>query len=153
MGGAEVDPQGGGGNAGVKDGVVVKGKREGLYYEGKVGEFRLVLRCGGIVDVGAQTGQSGDVNLVGVEEMGDGEGAGHCFEHVGLDWGESDGGLVLDCCGGVCRGRGRRRGRGGARRSVVQDVFFEDSTVLTGADDFGDVDLKLFQEASDSWRG
>lgn len=107
VGGAGVEVRvrggGGGGDAGVEDGIGVEGEGEGFEDEGEVGEFwrgGLVLRGGeggGVVEVGAEAGEGGDVEFVGVEEVRDGEGAGHCSEHLGLDWGEGDWGLGLGC--------------------------------------------------------
>ena len=51
-----------------------------------------------------QGAESGEVVFVGVEEVRDREGAGHCFEHVRLDWGERDASLLLGGVGGGERG-------------------------------------------------
>ena len=76
--------------AGVEEGVVVKGEREGFDDEGEVGEFGLVRGGGMSVQASSERGEGGDVKFVGVNEMRDLEGASHGFEHLRLDRGESD---------------------------------------------------------------
>lgn len=66
-----------------------------------------------VVEGGAEAGEGGDVEFVGVEEVRDGEGAGHFFEHLGLDWGEGDWGLRLSIIGGGGGGWGVRGGSRG----------------------------------------
>lgn len=90
----------GGFDAGVEDGVAVEGEGESFDDEGEVGEFWVLFLFVVAVEGGAEAGEGGDVEFVGVEEVRDGEGAGHCFEHLGLDWGKGDWGL------GLATGRG-----------------------------------------------
>lgn len=95
MGGWEVD-------AGVEDGEVVECKGDGFDDEWEGGEFRerwgavgCVVVAGMGVEFSAERGEGREIVFVGVEEVRDGEGAGHCFEHGSLDRGEWDGRFAL----------------------------------------------------------
>lgn len=82
---------GGGVDAGVEYGVGVEGERERFYDEREEREFggagvrgSLSGRAG-FVQAVAERGEGCEVDFVCVEEVGDAEGGGHGFEHLGLD--------------------------------------------------------------------
>ena len=74
-------------DAGVEERVFSESENNGFDDEGEEGEFA-VWSLG--VEGKAEAGEGRDVEFVCVEEVGDGEGAGHGFEHLGLDRRERD---------------------------------------------------------------
>ena len=90
------------------------------------------MRVGGVGgEASPEVVERGEVDFVGVEEVRDGEGAGHGFEHLGLVGGEGGGVVVLGFGGGGGGGGGSDRSRwrwGWCRRiprcGELVNVFF-----------------------------
>lgn len=143
-------------DAGVEDGELVEGEGDGLDDEGEVGELGQLAVMGvlgeDLVESTAQAHEVGEVNLVGVEEVGDGEGARHALEHHLLCLGERLLRLRLNCS--VGGGRSGSGGRLAAGSSVsvldkLENVLLGDATVLAGAVNLVDVNLELLGQVAD----
>lgn len=103
----------------------------------------------------AEGGERGEVDFVGVEEMRDGEGSGHGFEHLVLDRGQGLPGFGLRFVrrGGGGGGLGRRWGTWSwgwvcvcvSSGCISMDIVFHHSAVFSGAGDVLNVDVEFLE--------